>query len=183
MKILTRQLLLLIACILPVMHAQSSLVGFSASTNALLVGETLDIVIFANDFDELAGGVTGFSMNSLSSVSIDKVVVDTLWDFEPAPGVQAGNVWQGIGFDVFSNDLLNGDGVIATISMTAIDAGITSFTLLNNSEFFSTTEQLDTASIIDPAGFTVTVQAVPLPAAIWMMSFAMLGLVGVRKKE
>lgn len=181
MKILTRQLLLFLICTLPAMQAQSSLVGFSTNTNTLLVGETLDISIFANDFDELAGGIVSFSISSLSSISIDDVVVDALWDFDPVSGAQAGNVWQGIGFDVFSNDPLNGDGVIAKISITALDVGVTSFVLLNSSEFFSTSEQLDTAAIIDPSGFAVTVQAVPLPAAIWLMSGAMLGLIGVRK--
>ena len=185
MKQIKYTLFFLIISILPTSSVQALSIDFSADTSSILVGETLEIFISATNFngsDELAGGVTGFSISSLSTLSIDSVTVDPHWDFDPTPGMLVGNTWDGINFETFINTPLNDDGLIATINITGLAAGTTTLRLLDSSTFSSSLVEFDTPQIINPSGFEITVQPVPVPAAFLLMSTALLGLAWRKRK-
>jgi hypothetical protein len=185
MNFLKHQALIVILSILPAMQVQSAVIEFSADSATLAVGETLEISILAKGFDELAGGIIDFSISSFSSISVDDVVIDSLWDFIPEKGVLEGNVWKDIGFDVFANESLNGDGLIATVSLSGLSAGVTTLTLLDSSMVFNVSgaEIISDSGIFNSVGFEITVvQTVPMPAAVWFMGSALIGLAGAKRK-
>ncbi len=186
MENLKQQCLLLIICMLSVTQVQAANVGFSLGEILLEEGETIEVSIFAENFEELAGGTIDFSLSSLSSVSVADVTIDSLWDFSPAKGELDGNTWKGIGFDVFNHDVLKGNGLIATVSLTGLGAGTTTLALLDSSTFFSTTVELDSAAIVANSSIDITVQdvsQVPLPTAAWFMGSALIGLIGLKRKS
>jgi len=184
MKYLKQQALIIILSILPVMQVQSAVVEFSADSATLSVGETLEISILAKGFDEFAGGIIDFSISSFSSISVDDVVIGSLWDYIPEKGVLEGSVWKDIGFDVFENEPVNGDSLIATVSISGLGVGLTTLTLLDSSMVFNVSgeEIISDPGIFNTAGFDVTVvQTVPMPATGWLMCSALIGLAGIRK--
>ncbi len=186
MKNLKQSLLILIIGLIPAMQAQSATVDFTADSRSLEVGETLEFSIFATGFDELAGGTIDFGISTPSYVSVDDVLVDSRWDFDPKKGELNGSTWKGIAFDSFFNEPLIGDGLIATVSITGVKAGNITLTVLDSSSFFSKTVDLNTTDIINSAGFNVSVESpssIPVPASVWFLGSALFGLVGLRRKK
>ncbi len=183
MKKLTQKVFVLFVGALFSMPGQSAMIGFSSDSSPINIGETLEISIVAEDFAELSGGVINFRIDS-PSLSVEDVVIDSFWDFNPEKGELEGDVWEGIGFDVnlAATKPLSGSGVIARISVIGEHAGFTTITLLGSSEFFSTSVQLETSEILDNPNSGLTVQVIPLPASIWFMGSALFGLVFLRRK-
>jgi hypothetical protein len=157
--------------------ALADTVGFNPSASIVAPGDTFSVDIVGIDFTELSGGVIDLGFDS-DHVQINEVRIDPYFDFLPdGGGPAAGDVWPGIGFDVFVNDPAVGDFTIATIDLTAL-SGTSNLVVLDSSEFFSTTAQLD------PTLTPGTINLVPVPAAVWLFGSGLLGLIGVaRKKE
>ena len=158
--------------------ALAATVGFSPDPVNVAPGETFSVGIVGTDFTELSGGTFDLGFDS-TVLRIDSVVIDSYWDFLPdGGGPAAGDVWPGIGFDVFVNDPAVGDFAIATINLTALIAGTSDLVVLN-SQFFSTTAQLFPTLI----NGTVNVGQVPVPAAVWLFGSGLLGLIGVARRK
>jgi len=186
MKNIKKQLLILSVGMLASIQAHSATVEFRTDTAMLKTGETIELSIFATGFSELAGGIIDFGISAPSYISDDDILIDSRWDLTPEKGALRGNKWEGLAFDAFGNEPLNGDGLIATVNITGVDAGKTTLTLLDSSSFFSKTTQLATSEIIDTSGIELTVEslsAVPLPASVWFLGSAFFGLMGLRKKR
>lgn len=156
--------------------ALADTVGFNPSPKIVAEGDTFSVDIVGIDFTELSGGVIDLGFDS-DHVRIDGVSIDPFFDFAPDPGgPAAGDVWPGIGFDVFVNDPAAGDFTIATIDLTALKDGTSELIILDSSEFFSTTAQLD------PTLTAGTIGAIPVPAAVWLFGSGLLGLIGIARR-
>lgn len=162
-------------------QVQAATISFVPQTTTVNVGDTFNVDIFASDFTELAGGIIDFSFDPASLALATDPLVDSYWDFAPAPGsldtVDSGT-WRGIGFDVFVNDALRGDGPIASLSFVALEAGASSLDILASSEFFSFTAQL--FPTIESADITIT--AVPIPGAFLLFASGLLALVRLPRR-
>jgi len=151
-------------------------VGFNPDPAIVNPGDTIDVAIVGIDFTELSGGTFDIGFDS-AHLQINSVSIDPYFDFLPEGGGPAsGDVWPGVGFDVFVNAPAAGDFTIATINLTALVAGTSDLVILN-SQFFSTTAQLD------PTLLSGTVNSVPVPAAVWLFASGLLGLVGVARRK
>ena len=151
--------------------ALAATVGFSPDPVNVNVGVPFDVDIIGIDFTELAGGTFDIGFDS-THLQINSVSIDPYFDFLPEIGGPAsGDIWPGVGFDVFANDPAAGDFTIATINLTGLGAGTPGLVILN-SQFFSTTELLDPTLL----------PGVPVPAAVWLFGSGLLGLVGVARR-
>lgn len=151
----------------------ASTVSFSSPPSNLNTGDEFSLDLLAQDFAEsgtepLAGGRVDFQFN-FDVLSVNQVIVNSNWDFQPDSGQLAasGNVWEKVFFDVFSNTALSGDGIIATVTFTAIGEGQSILSILDTSEFFG-----NVGATLDPAllatNVNVGAQAIPIPAAFWL---------------
>jgi len=160
--------------------AVADTVGFNPDpANVPNVGDTFSVDI-VGDFTEnaLAGGVIDLGFDS-AALRIDSVVIDSYWDFLPDPGGPAADdVWPGISFDAFINDPAMGSLTIATINLTALDAGTSNLWILDTSIFFSATEQ-----IFPTLGHGTVGGEVPVPAAVWLFGSGLLGLIGMARRK
>ena len=156
--------------------AQAATVGFSPDPANVNVGETFTVDIVGIGFTELSGGTFDIGFDS-THLLFNSVSIDPYFDFLPEPGgPAAGDVWPGVGFDVFANAPAVGDFVIATISLTVLRNGTSHLDILN-SESFSTTE------LLNPMFRQGIVTTIPVPAAVWLFGSGLLGLFGVARRK
>jgi hypothetical protein len=165
--------------------ALADTVGFNPNTSVVAPGDTFSVDIVGIDFAELAGGVIDLGYDG-DHVQINDVRIDPYFDFAPDPGGPAiddptgPDIWPDIGFDVFVNDPAVGDFTIATIDLTASEKIDTSeLVILDGSEFFSATAQLDPTLTPGPA----TISTIPVPAAVWLFGSGLLGLIGLARRN
>jgi len=156
--------------------ALADTVSFNSNPAFVNPGDTIDVDIVGIGFTELSGGTFDLGFDS-AHLQINSVSIDPYFDFLPdGGGPAAGDVWPGIGFDVFANAPAAGDFTIATINLTALVAGTSDLVILN-SEFFSATE------LLDPVLLSGTVNSVPVPAAVWLFGSGLLGLIGIARRK
>lgn len=159
---------------------QAAAIVFDDTSPDVLVGESFFLTIQGASVPELAGGMIDLGYDD-SVVEIVGVTIDPYWDFFPESGAKtAAGTWTGIGFDTFVNDPASGNFDIATVEFVGLAAGSANIGLLGSSEFFSATQQVFPTL----GSSTVSVSAVPVPAAAWLFlsGLAGLGLIGKRKK-
>ena len=155
--------------------ALADTVGFNPSSIIVAPGETFIVDIVGIGFTELSGGVIDLGFDS-ADLQVNLVSINPNFDFLPnGGGPAAGDVWPGIGFDVFVNDPGTGDFTIATINLTALGPGNSNLVVLDTSEFFST------MALLDPTLTPATVSSVPVPAAVWLLGSGLLGLIGISR--
>lgn len=155
-------------------------VSFTPDPKDVMAGDIFTVDIVGSNFTELSGGTIDLGFNS-SLLTVDSVAVNSaLFDLLPEGGGPAvGNTWSGIGFDTFNNDSATGTFTIATITLAAGAEGISSLTILGSSKFFSATTLLS-PTLVDG---TVNISAVPVPAAVVLFGFGLLGFVGIARRK
>ncbi|MGI9331996.1 MAG: cohesin domain-containing protein [Gammaproteobacteria bacterium] len=183
----TVQLVLGTFLLVTVGGANAATVGFGPASIEVGVGSTFDVEIRASDFVDLVGGRVDLGYNG-DVLGVRSVVVDSYWDFDPISGNRDENDpgrWEGIRFDSFDNDPLQGDGLIATVTFAAQAVGQSAIDILDSSQFlkedsvlFAVPVTLDGSPV--SAQVTVVPTVVPLPAALPLLLSA-LGLIGWMK--
>lgn len=154
--------------------AQAATVYIDPVTQAANVGETVVVSLKGQGFAQaIDGGGVNLSFNpaflQLSNVKVDA----TTWEFFTTPGTvnnTAGTLTD-LTFSSFAGR--SGSFSIAQISFQAKAAGSSALTLTESAlnPFSSGGSLLNPQASLTPA--TITVQAVPLPAAVWLWVSAM----------
>ena len=158
--------------------SQAATVGFNPVSTTVMPGAGFSIHIIGQGFTELSGGEFSLGYND-AVIEILSVAIDPRWDFAPVPGSKTGpGRWTGIAFDTFVNAPATGDFNIATVSFKALGSGTSTVNILN-SQFFSTTVQLSPTL----GSAQVKVEAVPIPAAVWLFGSGLLGLLGIARRR
>jgi len=161
-------------------NANATVVAFDPSAVTVNKLDEFTINIVGIDFAELAGGDSiGFEFDG-SIIEVIGVTVDSHFDFDPISGSRSSiNKWEGIAFDIFVNDPATADFTIATVTLKALETGISTLTLLDTANYFSTT------ALLSPTIGTaqITVNAVPLPSAIFLLGSGVIGLISCFRKK
>lgn len=169
---------LLVILLILTARVEASTVSFNPSGTSVGIGQTFSINLVGTGFTDIVdgGGVNLFY--DAAVLAVNSVTVDTtVWDFFDAPGAidnTSGNVSE-IQFASFFG--ATGNFAIATIDFLAVGAGHSALTLTESvlNPFASGGLPLNPAVTYQNA--SVTVSAVPLPAAFWLM-LSGLGVLG-----
>ena len=182
---INKYLMLFVVTFLLSTGTQAALISLSPSSQIVNDGDTFLIDLIGSDFNDgdLDGGGVNISFNS-SVISLNSVTVDIgTWEFFSTSGTidnGTGNV-DGITFNSFQSR--TGDLLFATLEFTAVDTGVSSLGL---SEFsgnpFSSGGSAYPNITLDQSAL-VTVQAVPVPAAMWLFISGLGLLVTTQRRK
>jgi len=170
-------------------HLSAATISWSSPTTNVNENDVFSINVigsgFTNNVD--GGGVNiGFNSNRLNVLSVN--INPLVWDFGGF-GINTGTInnssgtVDGIMVNTFAN--VTGSFVIATIEMQAIAAGSSSLLLSE----YGLNPWASGGSLLDPdyvdgsVNITGTVSAVPVPAAVWLFSSGLIGLIGLAKRK
>jgi hypothetical protein len=159
--------------------ALAATVDFDPNPIFVASGETFDLDIIGTDFfTSLAGGTFDLGFDS-AKLQINSVTINTAtYDFLPdGGGLLSPGLWGTVGFDTFATAPV-GNMTIATVNLTALMIGSSEVVILN-SEFFDD----GTIGLLNPTLQPGVVNAVPVPAAVWLFGSGLLGLVGVARRK
>ncbi len=158
-------------------------VSWSAPTTNVNVNDVFSLNIIGSGFTtNVDGGGVNFlydaSVLNVMSVSID----ESVWDFLPDTGT-INNVVGSVD-DIMVNAFFNvitGDFNVASVTFQAVGTGTTG--LLLSESFFN--PWAVGGSLINPGYIdaSVTVSAVPVPAAVWLFGSGLIGLIGLAKRK
>lgn len=163
-------------------NVNAASVSFGASPADVSVSDVFTIDILGEGFSfSNGGGVNLFydaSILNVQSVSID----DTFWNFSTSTGTidnVSGQV-NDILMSAFPG-LTVADFTVATIEFIAVGGGTSSLMLTESIiNPWASSGSRDNPTLINSS---VTVSAVPVPAAIWLFGSGLLGLIGVAKRN
>ena len=164
--------------------AGAAQVSLLPAVQTVSVGEVFQLTIEGSGFvDNLDGGGLdlGFDPNVLQING--PATVDASWEFASDGGSAGGpGVWKDIVFNTFSH-AINGTFPIATVSFTALQASAGTPVVLSLNSGAAENPFGSGGNVVPVtfAGATIKVQAVPLPASLWLVVGA-LGAV-VRKRR
>lgn len=169
-------------------QASAGVIGWGATPSPININDTFSLTITGSGFtSNVDGGGANFSFNS-SILNVTSVTIDeTVWDFGGA-GISTGSIdnaagtVNGIMVNTFS--VVSGNFDVATIEFLAVGSGTTALTLTE----YGLNPWSSGGSLLNPtmADSLVTVSgvsAVPVPAAVWLFSSGILGLVGMARRK
>lgn len=185
MNFVKRLLLLLVFTCGLSAGAHAALISLSPSLNSVDDGDTFILELIGTGFNDgdLDGGGVSISYDS-SVINLNSVTVDTgTWEFFSTSGTidnGTGNV-DGITFNSFQSR--TGDLLFATLEFTAVGSGASALGL---SEFsgnpFSSGGSAYPNITLDQSAL-VTVQSVPVPAAVWLFISGLGLLVTTQRRK
>jgi len=161
-------------------------------STSVLLGDFFTVNVVVESVTDLAGHDIAISFDDsiLSAVSVTSGLFyradDPLCDFLVVPGTctLASDIGPGaivlqadIATDIFGT---TGSGILFSIEFEAIAVGASGLTF----DFADLSDSL--GDIITPTGLfdgSVTVSAVPVPAAVWLFASGLIGLIGVGKSR
>lgn len=161
-------------------NANASEVLFGPSDVTVNKSDEFTINIVGTGFAELAGGDNiGLEFDG-TLIEVIGVTIDPYFDFDPISGNRSSfNKWEGIAFDTFVNDPASSNFTIAMITLKALETGVSSLTFIDNANYFSTT------TLLSPnlGAAEITVNAIPLPPAIFLLGSGLIGLFSFTRKK
>lgn len=181
-----RKILLAAALLLSSIQAQSASIAFQPTPGSSNLGEIFTLEVMALDFPTTVGGGANLYFDA-SVVNVLAVNIDTdMWNFG-STGVYEGTIDNTAGS--VTGILMNtfpgvpaGDFVAFTIDFQAMGVG-TSTLVLTDHALNPWADDFGNAINPDYIPGEISVSAVPLPAALWLLLSGLGGLGLVRKRR
>jgi hypothetical protein len=184
-KIIILKLCLLICFCLISGFANAATITYTPLNPTVTLGDPVTLSIIGEDFTELTnGGNVDLSWDNtiLTLDSISDVVITFPGNFNGKSLTDSDTIHLSLG-DIFGSGPFGPDFNIADILFTATGVGISPIS-------FGTTLTNwvvgDSSTLYSPqptfVGGNVTVNAVPIPGALWLLGSGLIGMVGIRRK-
>jgi hypothetical protein len=174
----------LIATLLAATSAHSATVSVDPVTTNVTLGTTFTVDVVGTGFPVTEGG--GFSLGFDASVlQVTNVTVDnTTWAFSHSTGSldNGSGTLDDVWVADFSFPGISGDFVVATIEFQATGVGTSGLSLAASALNPWACSGVSCGESFDQSA-SVTVSAIPLPAAAWLFGSALLGLVTVSSRR
>jgi len=165
-------------------YVSAATITWGSSTTNVNVNDTFTLNIIGSNFiSNVDGGGASFSYNptvlNVQSISID----ENTWDL--GAGIRTGTVDNVLGnvdgISVNAWSAVTGDFSVASVTFVAIGAGTTDLTLSG----WSMNPWASGGGLLNPdyLDASVTVSAVPVPAAVWLFASGIIGLTGMMKRK
>ena len=166
--------------------ANAATVSLTPNIASGIVGDTFNFTIDATDFlDGSAGGQFTVNWDPSVFTATGGAVNNILWDVGT---VNLGTSGQAsINFtNIFGPDVTGPSFGIATLSLQATGGPVSpvlpNITMAASGNWFDLNNVNITSAVVFN-GATVTVNAIPVPAAVWLFGSGLLGLVGVARRR
>jgi len=189
MKTVINQVIAAIALSFPLLgHAASVDLSVSPTPQAVIgLNQTFTVDIVGNYRSDAGEVLVGGAIDLLfdaSIVQVNSAILHTPVDLGSSPGTidNLGGNLDALGFATFAGV---GDGMFnfATVEFETVGFGTSALVLQDaNDLVFEWANGIGDAVAFSATDGSVTVSAVPLPAAAWMMLSALIGIAGIARK-
>jgi hypothetical protein len=189
MKTVINQVIAAIALSFPLLgHAASVDLSVSPTPQAVIgLNQTFTVDIVGNYRSDAGEVLVGGAIDLLfdaSIVQVNSAILHTPVDLGSSPGTidNLGGNLDALGFATFAGV---GDGMFnfATVEFETVGFGTSALALQDaNDLVFEWANGIGDAVAFSATDGSVTVSAVPLPAAAWMMLSALIGIAGIARK-
>lgn len=172
--------------------ANAATVQIDPATIAVANGDIFDLTVVGRGFAEATTG-GGFLVTWVpadltlisTATDIDNSAIANGFNFNGAL-IDLGAGTAGVAVGQFPNNPLAGDFDIATLTFSALQPGVTSTSLgifAIQNEWLGADGLTALAAQPNYLGAEITVNAVPVPAAVWLFGSGLLGMVGVARRR
>ncbi|VAW59291.1 hypothetical protein MNBD_GAMMA08-307 [hydrothermal vent metagenome] len=184
MNFMTKRLMLVIVTLFLSTGGHAATVSLSPASLVVGINETFTLELTGSDFNSgtLDGGGVNINFDP-TVINVTNVVINTdVWEFYSTAGVidnLAGTV-NDISFNSFVTR--TGNLNFATIEFTAVGSGVSALSLTEN--FFNpfATNGTPYLDLTFDQSISVSVQSVPVPAAVWLF-ISGLALVATQRRK
>lgn len=167
-------------------HLTAATITWGAPTTNVNVGDSFTLDIIGTGFSSnVDGGGVSFAYNS-SVLNVQSVYIDeNVWDL--GAGILNGTIDNVLGsvdgISVNAWSPVSGSFSVASVTFNAIGSGATNLVLSD----WMMNPWASGGSLINPdyvdASISVNVSAVPVPAAVWLFSSGLIGLVVMARRK
>ena len=180
-----------LASLLMASQANAATVQINPDSITVVNGSTFTLTVEGIGFPATNGG--GFSliwdptalMLNTTDTEVDTTLTNSGFNFNSVFIDQVAGTLDVINAAFFVPAVSGGNFDLAVLSFTALNPGVTTTDLgfFENQPTWVDENDVDLASQPRYIGATVTVSAVPVPAAVWLFGSGLIGLVGIARRR
>ena len=157
------------------LSANANIISIEFGDTNIAVGETVTVSLLATDFADF----DTFDFNFDFDTSVFSYDASTLLsDLSLGLVFEVNQVPDGMALSFFDFNIVNGDFLLASFDLIAVDEGLTNFTL--SDAIFA--DGPVTSLVVDTSDAVVASASVSAPATLSLFAIAILGLAGFRRK-
>ena len=157
------------------LSANANIISIELGDTNIAVGETVTVSLLATGFEDF----DTFDFNFDFDTSVFSYDASTLLsDLSLGLVFEVNQVPDGMALSFFDFNIVNGDFLLASFDLIAVDEGLTNFTL--SDAIFA--DGPVTSLVVDTSDAVVASASVSAPATLSLFAIAILGLAGFRRK-
>lgn len=159
------------------LSANANVINIAVSDSNVALGETVSVSLIASGFEDFDSFDFDFDFDtSVFSYDSSSLISDLSFGL----AFEVNQVADGMALSFFDFSPVNGDFLLASFDLIALSSGFSSFSI-GDLLFSDTIFQTDLVVTADNT-LEVEVSDVPAPATLGLLTLALFGLVGLRRK-